>query len=144
MVNEKLLTVALIIFFVGATSAITPSEVDSLKDEYNSQIDEVPGFLKSIVGSQKINLYVDSSINGTAENMTFGLDMSNAVLSSVNEEGFEDTTLEVWIDDSNIQEISDSGNPLNTTSRLLKQDKIRYESHGIVNSFKISLASLFL
>lgn len=142
MDNKKLLIIALVLTFVAATAAITPSEVESLTDKYNSQIDEAPGFLKSLVGSQKINLHIDSSVNGTAENMTFGLETSDAVLSSVDEGGFQNPTLEVWIDDKDVQEVSASDNPLNTTSRLLEEGKIRYKSHGILNSIKMSLASL--
>lgn len=141
--KKQLLAAALIFSFVGATMAITPSEVHSLSDRYNSQLEEAPGFLKALVGNQRINLHVESPENETLDDSTFGINMSQAVLSGVQDGGFDNPTLEVWVEDQDITTVADSRNPLNMTSNLMKEDKIRYRSHGIINSIRMAFAALF-
>lgn len=135
---KKLVTLLFVALFAFSASAVTLSQVQQLGDSYNAQVEEAPGFLKNLVGDQLINLNVETS------NQTFSVNMTGASIAEISNESFEQPTLEIWIEDSDIETVSNSTEPLQKTSGMLKNGTIEYQAHGFVNSLKFSLVELFI
>lgn len=135
--KKPVLLATLLVLATFSVAAVNLTQVQDLGDKYNSQADSAPSFLKSLVGNQRISLHIDSA------NKSFGINMSKATVAGIQEGGFKNPTLEVTITEQNINTVSNSSNPLNTTSKMLKNGDITYKAHGFVNSVKFSILELF-
>ncbi|MFB6144192.1 MAG: hypothetical protein ABEJ98_02670 [Candidatus Nanohaloarchaea archaeon] len=133
--KKTLLAVALAVL-LSVSAAVSQEQLQDLSQRYNSQVGELPSFLRSLVGDQKINLHVKSL------NATFAVNVSAAKIQDIKRPGFKNPSLEIWISEKDLEAVSGSESPLNTTARLLKSGGIRYRSHGILNTLKLSLAKL--
>ena len=142
---KRLLLIFIIgILMTGFTAALSipgliedPSkqQLQSYADKYNENIDDVPGFVKTIVGDQKINLHY--------ENFTYGLETEDMKVENVTAP-HDNSSLEIWVEKEDIEEIAEANNSKKKLKQKLDNDEIRYEEKGIINKVKFGIAETAL
>ncbi|MBC5793536.1 MAG: hypothetical protein H8Z69_05920 [Nanohaloarchaea archaeon] len=126
----------MVVSAAGITVGDTSFDTKELKNKYNSNTDQLPSFMSDLIGDQTINL--------NYENMTFGVEMDGVKINRTSENGFNETTLKVWADSSDVENITNSKEPIKALNNRLKNDEIRYETQGVVNTVKFFVAEQLL
>jgi hypothetical protein len=111
------------------------TEIDRYVTVYNNNTDQIPGFVGSIIGGQKINL--------NYEEQTYGVDMKNLKIEEVRKP-FNKSTLDVWIDRKDVVDVANASSPKQELRDKLNNGEIKYEEKGIVNKVKFSILRLFI
>lgn len=134
------LLLALTGLFITATAAqISESDVPAdpsvhqlqqYAEIYNNNTDKVPGFVRSIVGDQTINLHY--------ENSTYGVEMNDMQVENVTTP-YNQSSLEVWVDRKDIVEVANANNSVDELRTKLDNDEITYKEHGVANKVKFGL-----
>ena len=132
------------LFLISTVSAITASEIpedpsdqqiENLVDLYNNNTDQVSGYVRSVVGSQDINL--------NYENTTYGIELNNLKIEDVNQ-SFNDSTLDVWVEQEDVVEVANASSPRQELREKISDGDIRYMEKGVLNKIKFSVLRLFL
>ena len=97
-----------------------------LKDEYNSQ--SIPSSLKTFVGSEKINVYLD-------DEEAFSVTFKKGSIETISSEALSRPTANVYVSDNVFSDYN--GNTLNLQTSLLNGD-IKYKSTSFFGRFKAS------
>ncbi|HOW29454.1 MAG TPA: hypothetical protein PK685_02155 [archaeon] len=116
------------------------SNPDSGVAEYNANIDNVPKSVKSLVGSEKILVYVI----GETETRHITLTMKNAMIESYSFEEDEKATLVVYAKEEAVNRILNSNERIAELKLALKNKEITYQSRGIFKKIKFGFAKFAL
>lgn len=130
------LLVAFTLVLAGTATAITVPDQDGLnelKEQYNRQSDQVPGFVGEIVGGERVNFKVEQ--DGT--NRTVGVAFDGVEISKIKEGGLEDPTLKAWTDQETISAVIDSEDKYSTLQQKLEENEIRYEATTTGTTIKV-------
>lgn len=119
---------------------INQENLEHAKQQYNNNTDQLPGVAKSLIGDQRINIYLNDS--GSQENVS--VDMNGAEIDTVDTESIENSTLEVWVEREDIEEIAGSQKPVDDLRQKVNSEEIRYQAHGFVNQIKFGVLEMFL
>lgn len=154
---RKILAVLLVLMLAGTASAYTTaiqnaemnsSEINVTQvfeqtnfseatDQINNQTSELPPFVKSLIGNQRINIYFEDS------DLTLGIVMDGSQVEDIVETSVENPSLEIWIGEGDIQAVVNSESPGQELVSRLKNGEIRYEVHGMVNRIKFFFVRIF-
>lgn len=151
---KKVLAVFLVLMMAGAASAHTAHTAAGLsdtnvskalqqanfseyRDEINSQTSELPGFVKTLIGDQRINIYFEDS------DLTLGVVMNGVNVAEIKEQSIQNPTLEVWISEGDIEAVANSETPQAELISRLKNKDIRYKVHGAFNQLKFFFVKIF-
>ncbi|MEF8880688.1 MAG: hypothetical protein V5A72_02575 [Candidatus Nanohaloarchaea archaeon] len=138
--KKTLLTFALILLVAPALSqnsieSVNQNELDQFKEAYNNQTSEVPDFVGSIVGGERINLKLD--VNGT--NQTLGAAFDGIEITNISKDGINEPTMEVWTDQGDIQDIVESQNRYQALEQKLDNEEIDYKTTTIGAGIKMTI-----
>lgn len=103
-------------------------------DIYNNQINNVPTVLKSMVGSEKVNIII------TGENSSefrVGMDIVSAQIVSTVEGGISDPTIIVTTTQSALNEVAKSKDRIGAFKEQADAGKIRFEGKSWLANAKI-------
>lgn len=105
------------------------NNLDALKEEYNSQYDDVPQYLKSFLKNEKIIVYFsdDSSVSVT---------FKKGYISSISKGEMDNPTMKVYVKDQVFKDYN--AGSLNLQNSLSSGD-LSYKSISLANKFKMSL-----
>lgn len=117
-------------------------EVSSLKEMFNKQSGSIPGFAASLLGDQTVHINITGV--DTLENSSIGLDMRKKKIEEIKWGEMDETTLEITISKQDLNEITNSRNPMSTASKMLENGEIEYETYTLANKIKFGLLSLFM
>lgn len=108
--------------------------------EYNENIGNVPKSIKSLVGSEKILVYI------IGENQTrhITLTMNKAMIESYSFEEDDKATLVVYANETAVNRILDSNNRVAELKIAMKNKEITYQSRGIFKKIKFGFAKFAL
>lgn len=112
------------------------STVQYFVDVYNSRIDNAPGILKGLVGSERIDLNItrnDGSVYRT------GFEMDNARISKTVEGGIGDPTISINATDDSINRIRNSDDPISTFKEERNYGGIDIEGHTLGTKIKLGV-----
>lgn len=128
----KYLIPIIILLLITQVSAqtILGRELSQLKDDYNNNLDEMPGIVKSLVGNERINAYLDT----TNQQIIIGVITEDARILELKLNGIEDPTLNIYVSENTIQKLE---NKEITIQQALDSGEIRLESQRIRTSIKI-------
>jgi hypothetical protein len=118
------------------TPASAERYFEEIKTQFNTNLDQVPGFIKMIIGDEKINFYITNS-----ETHKFNAVMENAKIESLDNEHLEDPTLNVYVEKEVIPKLI-SGE-LNI-KEALGNGEVRYEAATVWNKIVYGFAGLFI
>lgn len=133
---KKLLFLTALMFGVGSVSAvqIPDSEgLEELKEQYNSQSGEVPSFVGSIVGGERVNFRLETN----STNETVGVAFEGKEISNISAEGFEDPTLKVWTEEETITTVLESQDKYSTLEQKLDENEIQYQATTTGSTVKV-------
>jgi hypothetical protein len=91
-----------------------PHQIQNFAESYNSRIDKVPRILKSMLGSERIIIKISLS-NGNV--FRLGYETENARIVKIVEGGLKNPTIVVVTNQSTIEKINSSKDPLDTFRR---------------------------
>lgn len=110
-------------------------------EEYNKNIEHVPGFVKSIFGHERINLEVGLENSSKRE---FGVVTEKGIVISVEKEYLEDATLKVKINDTVINKIIQAEDQVKELQDALDKKEIEYKAVRLKTKAKTFLARVAL
>ena len=132
---KKLSCLTAVLLFVGASTAVTQSQLDSFKDNYNNQTDKVPSIVGNIVGGERLNVHIDR--NGSKE--VVGADMKGLKITNISKGGFEDETMNVYSDENTVETVLGSDAPFDQVKQELNENDITYNSTTTGGKMKITV-----
>lgn len=109
----------------------SPDEIDfgEAAEQFNNNTAVLPGFVKSLIGDQRINLHL--TIDG--QNETIAIVMEGIQIKNTSEEALDDPSLEVWLSQEAIRQIMESDAPVEEFSTKLQNGEIAYQVNGTGN-----------
>lgn len=162
MINRKVFAIsALFMVLISAGSAqasnqtqeeipqMTANEslnLTQFQNFYNQNTEEVPSFVGSLIGDQTIALNLSNIEQDTEllEEDVIGIETNGKEISDIQWGTYNDTTLKIWINQEDIQQLMESQSPMQELKDMLKNGGIRYETYTITNKVKMTLMEIFL
>lgn len=130
-----------VLIFTGMAAAVEGNmkdleeeDLEMIQEEFNQA--EVPEGLKYVVGDQIVNLEIESG-NYTR---TLGIDMEGTNVEEIQNQSFENSTLDAEVDMDEVQEVVESDSPVETLNTKVKNEEIDYEAHTMGSSVRLSIA----
>lgn len=111
--------------------------LESNVEYVNDNIDQVPGFIRTVFGDERINAAVELK-NET--NMSVSVITDDARITSFEKGKLDDATMDLWVSETTIEEVLDSSDPAEHVMDAIDDGSIRYETHNIASSVKMGLA----
>ena len=102
---------------------------------YNKQIDNVPPVLKSIVGSEKVNVIVT---RGDGSDFRVGMDIVSAKIEKTVEGGISDPTIVITTTQSALNEVIKSKDRIAAFKQQADSGQIRFEGKSWMANAKIN------
>ena len=121
------------ISFVDAFSLDMPT-TQKYVDTYNTQINNVPTVLKSMVGSEKVNIIVT---RGDGSEFRVGMDIVSARIERTVEGGISDPTIIVTATQSALNEVGKSKDRIAAFKKQADAGQIRFEGKSWLANAKI-------
>ena len=110
------------------------------KEQYNANLDKMPGALRKFAGNEKIQINVDY---GT-EIKSITLVMKEGAIDSYSTDGTVNPTLIVDTDPQTIENLIKSNTPVKDFKHAVKDKTIRYRSVGVFKKIKFGFARFAL
>jgi hypothetical protein len=117
-------------------AAIDNSTVQYYVNTYNSRMDNAPPLLKSLIGSENIDVNItrnDGSIYRT------GLEMENARITKTAEGGISDPTISITATEDSINRIQSSSDPIGTFKQERDFGGIVIKGHTFATQAKLDI-----
>lgn len=127
---KKLLIPIILLLLITLVSAEN-FNLQELKTEYNNNLDKIPGIVKSIIGSERINLYLTTNTQGT---IIIGAVTKSARILQIQEGKIDNPTLKIFITENTINRLK---NKQVTIQQAIKTKEITYKSLRIRTSIKL-------
>lgn len=109
------------------------NDLDGFREQYNEGIEEVPAFVKSMLGDEKIELTIERS-DGTQ--VTLSIEAQDGELKQLTTEKFEEYTLEMQTDEDTINNINNAENQITALEQAMNDKDIQYKAKGFKTSIK--------
>jgi hypothetical protein len=110
------------------------------KEQYNANLDKMPGALRKFAGNEKIQINVDY---GT-EIKSITLVMKEGAIDFYSTDGTVNPTLIVDTDPQTIENLIKSNTPVKDFKHAVKDKTIRYRSVGVFKKIKFGFARFAL
>ena len=116
----------------SAQETLLSTGLEELKNQYNQNIDNIPWIVKSIIGDERVNVYLTNH-----QELIIGTITENAIIISIQEGEIDNPTLNIYISENTIQRLQDN---VITIQQALDTKEIKIESQRIRTSIKMWLA----
>lgn len=125
---------------------LEPVNLTQLENQFNKNTDRIPSFVGSLIGDQTIavNMSNVEEDRGLLKEDVIGIKTEGKKIEDIQWGAFEDTTLKIWIDQEDVNQLMESEKPMQELKKMLKNEDIRYETYTITNKVKMSLMKIFL
>jgi hypothetical protein len=131
----------LILVMMPVALAAEMPPLGQFKDNYNDNIDKVPGFVKRILGSERINALV---LLENGDQLNISLVTKKAAIESLDYGMLENPTLIIRTTEKTIMDIIAADNPGKRFKEALNNKEITYEAQTFFKKIKWGFNSLFL
>ena len=128
----------------AATAAEFDLDQESLKDYKeiaNNHSDELPDFVKDLVGDQDINIYIDRN---QSESYNLSFQINGTEIETIDNQSIEQADLEVWTSTEIIQNISESDQPVEQMRTAIDEEEIEYQANDTWTRIKVFFAETFM
>jgi len=137
--KKTILTLTLIAFATTALAQTVPqdgSQLETFKEAYNNQTEQVPGFVGNIVGGETINLRFKE--NSTTEK-TIGAEFEGVKIENISESSLNDPTMKVNVTRTAVESMVESGQPYEELRTQLDENNIEYEATNTGAGIKLKV-----
>jgi hypothetical protein len=114
-----------------------PGQLQNFAEGYNSRIDKVPGILKSMLGSERVNIKISLS-NGNV--FRLGYETKNARIIRIADGGIKNPTIVVVSNQDTIEKINGSKDPLSTFRKEREAGNLSIDGQTLATKTKLSAA----
>lgn len=122
--------ISLALFMAPAATAAefesNPDNLTEYKDLVNENFEQLPDFVKNLVGDQNINIYIDRN---QSESYNLSLQMNGTQVESINNKSLEQPNIEVWTSTEIIENITESDQPAKQMGSAIDEEKIEYRAN---------------
>ncbi len=101
---------------------------------YNSNIDKAPGLLKSVLGSERVNLIITKD-DGSV--FRAGMNVQSGEITRLISGGYGNATITVTTDQSSINQVVGAKDKITTFTNMVDAGKIKIETDSWISSLKI-------
>lgn len=115
--------------------------VSEYTDEINSHSDQLPGFVKDIVGGEDINVYIDRE---DKEQYNLSISMDGMDVKNLSTTQLEEPTLEVWTSEEIVQKIVKADEPVTEMKDAINNGDVDYEANKTWTKVKLFFANIFM
>ena len=115
-------------------------EMDQAQEFMNRFSEDLPGFLQSVLGDQRIN----ANIEDGNETVVYSAETEGMTVQNLSDERLEDPTLVVNTSVSTIEDVYESNNTAEEVRQKFNEGEITYESRGLVNQIMTFVMELFI
>ncbi|PIN86962.1 hypothetical protein COV19_02100 [Candidatus Woesearchaeota archaeon CG10_big_fil_rev_8_21_14_0_10_44_13] len=112
------------------------SDLDSMKDMYNSNLDKVPAILRRVFGNERLNVTLIRMDNSRT---LLAIKTKRGKVDSINLGEMQDPTMQLEIRESTMKRISESDDPAEELNNALDSGEIKYKGEKITSSVKTSI-----
>lgn len=137
--KKSLVLTTLLLTVASLGMAQTTETLQNAKTSYNNNTDQLPGFLTTIVGGERINVEINESGNVTE----IGIIMEGVKADKVRKGGVEKPTVKANVNRETIREISESEQPFKNTVDAVKSGEIEYSATTTKSKAKIAVVDFF-
>jgi hypothetical protein len=125
---------------------LEPVNLTQLQSQFNNNTERIPGFVGSLIGDQTIavNMSNVEEDRGLLKEDIIGIKTDGKEISEIQWGEFNQTTLKIWIDQEDVNQLMESEKPLQELKKMLKNEDIRYETYTLANKVKMTLMKVFL
>lgn len=146
MKQRSVITViSLALFMVPATTAaefdLNQDSLTEYKQIANQNSDQLPDFVKDLVGNQDINIYINQNMS---ESYNLSLQMNGTNVETIDNRSLEQPDVEVWTSTEIINNISESENPVEQMKKAINEDKVKYQANDTWTKIKLFFAEKFM
>lgn len=143
MKDKAIVLVTLTIFFAAGSAALQADQnsLSQYQEQVNQNSDQIPGFVKALIGDQNINIYIDQ---GEPEARNLSLEMSGLRVEEIDNRSLENPDLEVWASSGTIENVTESENSLQQLKNTLDNGRIDYQTNGAWTKVKMFFAETFI
>ena len=131
----------LLLLSVSSVSALVVPNLADIKDSYNSNLDKIPGFVKTILGSERINVVVhldDDSL------LKFQAITKDGSITTLDYGELENATIIVSTSEKVINTIQASSNPVNALELALDNNDIKVEPQTFAKKVEWGMAETIM
>ncbi|QKQ98262.1 hypothetical protein GKQ38_01870 [Candidatus Nanohaloarchaea archaeon] len=107
----------------------------------NKHTDELPGWIKDLVGDQDLNIYIDQGQN---DSYTVSIKMNGLKVQNISDSALENPDIEVWTSSEVIQKIIESKNPVEDMKQAINNGEIEYQANDAWTKIKLFFADLLM
>ncbi len=144
MKNQLMILIILLATLVPAASADIVNDLDIKVNEYNEYTEQVPSFLKTLLGNEVIKLVIMTNEGEEVYIKAVTEDAFITTFEEIDENTQIDETMIVGTDEETIQNILSSEDPLGTFIDAKENGKIIIKPVGIVNNVTFTMANVIL
>ncbi|MDY6769309.1 MAG: hypothetical protein SVW02_04345 [Candidatus Nanohaloarchaea archaeon] len=125
------------IAYQNSTVAEILDDTGTFISTYNSNAEQLPSLVKSLVSGEKANIHIE-----TAEGeKVIGVAMDGAKIASVEQGGLDEPTVSIHTDASTLEVIATAENPRKEAMAAFNGPAITYKTHGLGTTIKFAVLS---
>lgn len=113
-------------------------DLEELEEEVNQNQEDIPSFVKSIVGDQRINI----EFKETDEN--YSAVLKGTEIQELDNRSLENPTLEVEVNESSMAAVMESEQPADELKEALDEGEIEYETLTATNTVRMFITERVL
>lgn len=148
--KTRILATAFLVAMFAATATAqtntTSMNLDSYnlseyEDTVNQHTDELPDWIKDLVGDEDVNVYINEGQN---DSFNLSIKMDGLKVQNMTDSALDNPKIEVWTSTDVIQNITESEDPVGDMQEAINKGEIRYEANDTWTKVKLFFADLFM
>ncbi len=112
-----------------------------LKNDLNANLDKLPGFARSLIGNDKINLHFTRESGDVLE---IYAELKGGKIEILDKGSLDKADIDIYANEKDINDITSSDNAKKTVKEKLNSDAISYKAKGLFRKMKLKLVKTFL
>ena len=126
-----------LIMVIPACALFEFTSLDEYIDRYNYNMDKAPGILKTLIGSENVELDI---ILDNGSQFKVGLEVNNGLVVSTTKGGIEDHTILIQTEEDVIQTTSQSPDPITAFQQARAAGRISIKGNNFISNLKVNTA----
>jgi len=132
---------ALTPFVFAHESSIKAADLQKLADQYNSNLDKVPGIIKMVASSERTNLHI-AYPDGDED--LIGIILKDGKIGSITDGIVENPTLNFYTQSTTVDKILEAEDPFLEAGKSFSRNEVVYSGVGFFDKIKVGLIRLVL
>ncbi len=123
-----------------STRSLLANEAEVVK-EYNTHLENVPNFLKTIFKDGKVDLEIEMQSGAVIKRK---VTLSNGKITGVQEGSHAKAEYKVWSTEKTLDKVLDAENPTEAFTQALRNEEITIKANKTIGSAKVWLGKLMV